>query len=72
MAMKFIPYDHNTYLVRSRTRRGHHILDVEEVTCSCEGFNYYTHCEHLRQLLRQLGRTDVVNTTVTVDLSQFI
>lgn len=70
--MKFIPYDHNTYLVRSRTRRGHHILDADEVTCSCEGFQYHAHCAHIHALLKHLGMMDVVNTTVTVDFSQFI
>ncbi len=51
--MRFIPYDIGTYLVKSRTRDGHHIVDMLEVTCSCEGYDQRGTCEHLQDLLRQ-------------------
>lgn len=70
--MRFIPYDNGTYLVRSRSREGVHIVDVEEMTCSCEGYHYYATCGHLRAALRRYGRVRMAKTTVTVNLADFL
>jgi hypothetical protein len=45
--MRFIPHDIGTFLVRSRSRDGHHIVDVIEGTCSCEGYQRNDTCAHL-------------------------
>lgn len=54
-------YDIGTYLVPS-SRGGHHIVDAEEHTCSCEYFNDATKhpfaptCRHLEAVLRELAK----------------
>ncbi len=53
--MRFIPLDIGTYQVRSRSREGHHIVDVIEHTCSCEGYQFYNVCEHLRKAEIKFG-----------------
>jgi len=70
--MKFVAFDNGTYLVRSRTRAGHHVVDINEMTCSCEGFQFYLTCDHLRAALRRFGRVQCVDKIVTVDLTQFL
>ena len=51
--MRFIPYDNGTYLVRSRSRDGHHIVDINEFTCSCEGYQFYQTCDHLAAAIKK-------------------
>lgn len=47
-----IPHDLNTFLVESRSRPGeHHITDLEELTCSCESFQFHKTCAHLKSLM---------------------
>jgi len=55
--MNFYPHDINTWLVSSRTRIGHHIIEYDEgcVRCSCEGFGFYNTCEHTREFRRQFN-----------------
>ena len=69
--MRFIPFDIGTYRVKSRTRDGHHILDIREGTCSCEGFEFYKDCDHLRSLRRQLGLYNAY-TPMTINLATFL
>ncbi len=65
--MTFIPYDIGTYLVRSRTRSGHHLLCLvgDECGCSCEGYEFsepFNTCAHYREALRrrQRGRLPMI------------
>jgi hypothetical protein len=52
--MRFIPYDIGTFLVPSRSRRGErHIIDLIDWTCSCEGYQSYMTCAHLREAWRR-------------------
>lgn len=46
--MTITPHDIGTFLVSSETRDGHHIVDMNERTCSCEAFNFGQNpCKHL-------------------------
>lgn len=50
--MKVTPFDRNTFLVESRSRPDeHHITDIEEMTCSCEGFQFNKTCQHLKAVM---------------------
>jgi hypothetical protein len=43
--------DENTFEVKSRTQRGvKYIVDLENVTCECKGFQYRRMCNHLKML----------------------
>jgi hypothetical protein len=70
--MRFIPYDNGTYLVRSRTRTGHHIVDVNEMTCSCEGYEFNQTCDHLRTAMRRFKQVKYALRIVTVRLIDFL
>lgn len=54
--MRFIQYDNNTFLVKSRKGEGYHIVDLDDVTCSCEGFQYHQTCAHIQTAMRRFGR----------------
>lgn len=50
--MKFTPHNIGTFLVESRSEPGsHHILDINEKTCSCKGFEINKTCEHLKAIM---------------------
>lgn len=50
--MSVIPHDRGTFLVESRSRPDeHHIVDIEEKTCSCEAFQFHQTCQHLEKLM---------------------
>jgi colicin import membrane protein len=52
--VNIIPHDRNTFLVESRSVPGeHHIVDLEERTCSCKGFEINKTCDHLKALMSQ-------------------
>lgn len=55
--MKITPHDINTYLVASCSRKDDsHIVDMGELTCSCEAFQNNQTCKHLREVLLTRGR----------------
>jgi SWIM zinc finger. len=54
--MKITPHDLGTFLVESRSDpENSHIVDLREATCSCEGFQFYQTCFHLRSVLLKHG-----------------
>ncbi len=63
--MTIIPHDTDTCLVESRSRPGeHHIVDISEMTCSCEYFNDPSKhpitptCAHLEAVLYRIHCND--------------
>ncbi len=65
--MTFKAFDIGSYLVRSRSRDGYHIVDLlgDDHGCSCEGYEFsepFNTCAHYREALRrrQIGRLKVI------------
>lgn len=74
--MRFTPYDIGTYLVRSRTRVGVHLVSLlgdgftaenadDPEGCSCEGFETskpFNTCAHYREAIkrRQRGKLPMI------------
>ncbi len=65
--MTFIPRDIGSYLVRSRSRDGYHVVDLlgDDHGCSCEGYEFsepFSTCAHYREALRrrQQGRLPMI------------
>lgn len=56
MKMIFRQHDRSTFLTASRTapESGDHIVDSEEKTCSCEGFQIRKTCQHLDALMNAI------------------
>lgn len=53
--MIFRPHDRTAFLVQSRSEpdSGDHIVDIEDRTCSCRGYEIRKTCEHLTELMSQ-------------------
>ena len=48
---QIIPIGNRHYLVESWAEPGeHHAVDLEEGSCSCEGFGFTGYCRHLEVL----------------------
>lgn len=60
--MEFIPHDIGTFLTPSK-RGGHHIVDRNEQTCSCEDFSKNKNCRHLRTLMTTETQTEELQMT---------
>lgn len=58
--MKFVPYDIGTYRVKAQSVEGNYIVDAIEWTCSCDGYEFYWCCRHLRELRRQFARLPMI------------
>lgn len=56
--MTYRPRDRGEFWVESRTGDGEHLVDVEEKTCTCKGFEVRGHCEHLEFMLNELSPTE--------------
>lgn len=47
------PFDRGSFLVKSRSREGSHVVDIETITCTCEAFilGKQKACFHMKMVL---------------------
>jgi DNA polymerase III gamma/tau subunit len=65
-------HDRSTFLVESRSNpeSGDHIVDIEERTCSCEGFQFHKTCDHLKTLMPNETETQELALVPEADHAQ--